>query len=74
MILTRIFRSASPSCPWRVLAGAGAPLLLRQLGIDPAVSSAVFVITFTDVFEFLIFLAAGGFLVRGRGKSFIRIR
>ena len=49
------------------LAGAGMPLLLRRLGIDPAVSSAVFVTTFTDVFGFLIFLAAGGFLVRALG-------
>ena len=45
------------------LTGAGVPLLLRRLGIDPAVSSAVFVTTFTDVFGFLIFLAAGGLLV-----------
>ena len=44
------------------LTGAGVPLL-RRLGIDPAVSSAVFVTTFTDVFGFLIFLAAGGLLV-----------
>ena len=49
------------------LAGAGVPLLLRRLGIGPAVSSAVFVTTFTDVFGFLIFLAAGGYLVRGLG-------
>ena len=40
------------------LTGAGA-LLLRRLGIDPA----VFVTTFTDVFGFLIFLADGGLLV-----------
>ena len=49
------------------LAGAGVPLLLRRLGIDPAVSSAVFVTTFTDVFGFLIFLAAGGALVAWLG-------
>ncbi len=34
------------------LAGAGVPLLLRRFGIDPAVSSAVFVTTFTDIFGF----------------------
>ena len=45
------------------LTGAGVPLLLRHLGIDPAVSPALFVITFTDVFGFLIFLADGGLLV-----------
>ena len=38
------------------LAGAGVPLLLRRLGMDPAVSSAVFVTTFTDVVGFLLFL------------------
>ena len=38
------------------LAGAGVPLLLRRLGLDPAVSSAVFVTTFTDVIGFLLFL------------------
>ncbi len=34
------------------LAGAGVPLLLRRFGIDPAVSSVVFVTTFTDIFGF----------------------
>ena len=38
------------------LAGAGVPLLLRRLKMDPAVSSAVFVSTFTDVLGFLMFL------------------
>ena len=38
------------------LAGAGVPLLLRRLGMDPAVSSAVFVTTFTDVIGFALFL------------------
>ena len=38
------------------LAGAGVPLLLRRFGMDPAVSSAVFVTTFTDVIGFLLFL------------------
>ena len=38
------------------LAGAGVPLLLRRMDMDPAVSSAVFVTTFTDVIGFLLFL------------------
>lgn len=38
------------------LAGAGVPLLLRRFKLDPAVSSAVFVTTFTDVIGFLLFL------------------
>ena len=47
------------------LAGAGVPLLLRRLGMDPAVSSAVFVTTFTDVIGFLLFLGlAAAFINR----------
>ena len=38
------------------IAGAGVPLLLRRLGMDPAVSAAVFVTTFTDVIGFALFL------------------
>ncbi len=38
------------------LTGAGIPLLLRRLGLDPAVSSAVFVTTVTDILGFLLFL------------------
>ena len=46
------------------LAGAGVPLLLRRLGMDPAVSSAVFVTTFTDVIGFVLFLGmAAAFVV-----------
>ena len=36
--------------------GAGVPLFLRRIGVDPAVASAVVVTTFTDVFGFLLFL------------------
>ena len=46
------------------LAGAGVPLLLRQLRMDPAVSSAVFVTTFTDVIGFLLFLGLAATFVR----------
>ena len=38
------------------IAGAGVPLLLRRIGMDPAVSAAVFVTTFTDVIGFALFL------------------
>ena len=38
------------------LTGAGVPLLLRRFGMDPAVSSAVFVTTVTDIIGFLLFL------------------
>ena len=36
--------------------GAAVPLLLRRVGLDPAVASAVVVTTITDVFGFLLFL------------------
>ena len=36
--------------------GAGVPLFLRRIGVDPAVASAVIVTTFTDVLGFLLFL------------------
>ena len=36
--------------------GAAIPLLLRRMGVDPAVASAVIVTTVTDVFGFLLFL------------------
>jgi magnesium transporter len=38
------------------LAGILIPLLLDRLGIDPAVASAVFVTTVTDVVGFFAFL------------------
>ncbi len=38
------------------LVGAGVPLLLKRIGVDPAVASAVAVTTVTDVFGFLLFL------------------
>ena len=38
------------------LTGAGVPLLLRRFGLDPAVSSAVFVTTVTDILGFILFL------------------
>ena len=49
------------------LTGAGVPLMLRKMGIDPAVSSAVFVTTFTDVFGFLIFLGTAALLIAWLG-------
>ena len=36
--------------------GAAVPLILRRVGLDPAVASAVVVTTITDVFGFLLFL------------------
>jgi magnesium transporter len=38
------------------VAGAGMPLLLRGLHMDPAVSAAVFFTAFTGVIGFALFL------------------
>jgi len=43
--------------------GAGVPLLLRHFRMDPAVSSAVFVTTFTDVIGFVLFLGLAAIFV-----------
>ena len=45
------------------LAGAAVPLVLRRLGMDPAVSSAVFVTTLTDITGFLLFLGLAAALI-----------
>lgn len=45
------------------LAGAGVPLLLQRLKIDPAVASAVFVTTVTDVVGFFAFLGLAALLL-----------
>ena len=43
--------------------GAGVPILLRQIRMDPAVSSAVFVTTFTDIIGFVLFLGLAAVFV-----------
>ena len=45
------------------LTGAGIPLLLRRLKMDPAVSAAVFITTFTDVLGLLLFLGLATLLI-----------
>ena len=37
--------------------GASIPIIIKNLGKDPAVSSGVFVITITDIFSFFSFLS-----------------
>ena len=45
--------------------GAAFPLLLDRMGLDPAVSSSVFLTTMTDMLSFLLILgSATYFLVR----------
>jgi magnesium transporter len=45
------------------LTGAAIPLVLRRLGLDPALGSAVIVTTATDVGGFLLLLGMGSVLV-----------
>jgi magnesium transporter len=45
------------------LAGAGLPMLMRRLGIDPAITSGVFLTMLTDIVGFLSFLGLATMLV-----------
>jgi magnesium transporter len=38
------------------ITGAGIPLILKRVGIDPAIASSIIITTFTDVFGFLFLL------------------
>jgi magnesium transporter len=38
------------------IAGAGIPLFLKRVGIDPAIASSIIITTFTDVFGFFLLL------------------
>jgi len=38
------------------ITGAGIPLMLKRIGIDPAIASSIIITTFTDVFGFLLLL------------------
>lgn len=45
------------------LAGAFIPIVLEELGVDPAVASSIFVSTFTDVCGFFLLLWLAGLLL-----------
>lgn len=38
------------------ITGAGIPLMLKRVGIDPAIASSIIITTFTDVFGFMLLL------------------
>ncbi|WP_276346680.1 magnesium transporter [Daejeonella sp. JGW-45] len=38
------------------MAGSSIPLILKRVGIDPAIASSIIITTFTDVFGFLLLL------------------
>jgi magnesium transporter len=49
--------SVSAICIWGTLVGAMFPLLLRRVGIDPAIASSPFVATFVDVTGIIIYFS-----------------
>ena len=38
------------------ITGSSIPLILKRIGIDPAIASSIIITTFTDVFGFLLLL------------------
>ena len=47
------------------VAGSAIPLVLKRVGIDPAVASSIIITTFTDVFGFLLLLGmASRFIIQ----------
>ena len=45
------------------ITGASIPLLLKRIGIDPAVASSIIITTFTDIFGFLLILGLASSLL-----------
>ena len=50
---------------WGTLAGSMLPLLLKRVGLDPAVSSAPFVATLVDVTGIVIYFEVAARILRG---------
>jgi magnesium transporter len=46
------------------VAGAFVPIALKKLGFDPAISSSIFVTTFTDTAGFFSFLGLAALVLR----------
>jgi magnesium transporter len=45
------------------IAGSAIPLVLKRIGIDPAIASSIIITTFTDVFGFLLLLGLASNLI-----------
>ena len=45
------------------IAGSSIPLVLKRVGIDPAIASSIIITTFTDVFGFLLLLGLASSLI-----------
>jgi magnesium transporter len=51
-----IFLSMTGNLMIAGITGASIPLILKRVGIDPAIASSIIITTFTDVFGFLLLL------------------
>ncbi|WP_423149316.1 magnesium transporter [Rubrolithibacter danxiaensis] len=51
-----IFLSMTGNLVIAGITGASIPLILKRIGIDPAIASSIIITTFTDVFGFLLLL------------------
>ncbi len=45
------------------VTGSAIPLLLKRVGIDPAVASSIIITTFTDVFGFMLLLGMASYFL-----------
>lgn len=45
------------------ISGSAIPLVLKRIGVDPAIASSIIITTFTDVFGFLLLLGLASHLI-----------
>lgn len=45
------------------ISGSAIPLILKRIGVDPAIASSIIITTFTDVFGFLLLLGLASHLI-----------
>lgn len=58
-----IFTSMTGNLIIAGIAGSSIPLVLKRVGIDPAIASSIIITTFTDVFGFLLLLGLASSLI-----------
>jgi len=65
LVALTVFVSLIGVVLWGTLAGSMLPILLKRVGMDPAVSSAPFVATLVDVTGIVIYFEVAAFVLRG---------
>ncbi|RCK72083.1 MAG: Mg/Co/Ni transporter MgtE / CBS domain [Ignavibacteriae bacterium] len=65
LIATTIFFALVGVVTWGTFAGSMLPILLKKLGLDPAVSSAPFVATIVDVTGIVIYFSVASIILAG---------